>query len=151
MFNKRKLRNVKYCAKKVMKDPKNLKYLDVPAIEELFNRKDYREWSYEFKEKLLNNPQVLDSIKALSLDKQRTIVWNLVTWNGELIKQFDESFLNDYEIAITAMGPDHQLQMPTKQILVPNPIEREMVPGVALDFDALENHYDLYKKRIIAF
>jgi len=147
MFNKRKAGDVKYCHKKIDSDIKNLQYVDIAAVEAIFNlseNSEYREWTYNLAKRASQDESVITAIKGLPMERQRSIVESLVTWDGGLITKFGETYLNDPKIATAAIGPDHVLNMPTK--LEEHQINRDGDTEIfeVIDYSKLKARYDLF-------
>ena len=144
MFNKRKANDPKYLAKKLMQDVRNIQYIGPVGADEVFDKRDYREWSLEFADKVYSSPEVIEIIDALPMATKKVIAWNLVTWHGDLITRFGEEIKNDPDVGRAAIGPDHILELPTKK--VERVISRDGDVGMVdvYDFDRLKNWYNLF-------
>ncbi|MBR3891290.1 MAG: hypothetical protein IKJ30_04375 [Bacilli bacterium] len=144
MFNRKKANDYKYCEKKIRKDVSNIRYIGPVAADELFNKRDYREWSLDFADIVYKSPELIAEIDALPMETKKIIAWNLVTWHGDLITKFGEEIRNDPDVCRAAVGPDHIEEMPTKLIerVVSRDGDTAMVSVV--DYSNLKTWYELF-------
>ena len=68
MFNKRKADDHKYVAKKLNRDINNIRFIGPKGADELFNKRDYIEWSLEFANKVYENPEIIKTIDELPME-----------------------------------------------------------------------------------
>ena len=144
MFNKRKADDHKYVAKKLNRDINNIRFIGPKGADELFNKRDYIEWSLEFANKVYENPEIIKTIDELPMETKKIIAWNLVRWHGDLITHFGEELKNDFDVAREAIGPDHIEDMPTKTEHRVISRDGDTAEVQVYDWDKLKTWYNLF-------
>ena len=144
MFNKRKADDHKYVQRKLNRDINNIRFIGPKGADELFDKRDYREWSIEFAEKVYKNPEIIKVIDELPMETKKVIAWNLVRWHGDLITHFGDEIKNDPDVTREAIGPDHVEDMPTRTEHRVVSRDGDTAEVQVYDWDKLNTWYKLF-------
>ena len=108
------------------------------------NSKETTKFAHDFAEKVYNDQRLMETIKEMPYEVQKEVVMGITKWHGDLLPLCSAKALNDPDIAIMALGPDHVLNMPIKMDEVVINREGDTELREVPDYSKLETWYELY-------